>query len=91
MNIKKIVIKNFRSIGDEEVEISEPSKINLLIGRNNSGKSNVLRFLNLLGNEKVAKAMSSVSIRDKQGINPGLVIDDHRDYQQIYQFSFQSF
>ena len=41
-------IKNFRSFDDEGVFLDALQKINIFIGKNNSGKSNFLRFLNLL-------------------------------------------
>jgi predicted ATP-dependent endonuclease of OLD family len=45
MNIKKIIIKNFRSIKELEFE---PQSLCALIGGNNVGKSNILDALNLL-------------------------------------------
>lgn len=41
-------IKNFRSFDEEGVFLENIEKINIFIGKNNSGKSNVLRFLNIL-------------------------------------------
>lgn len=46
MEISKIVIKNFKGI--EHVELSPVKPINVLIGRNNSGKSSVITCLNFL-------------------------------------------
>ncbi len=46
MEISKIVIENFKGI--EHVELSPVKQINVLIGRNNSGKSSVLTCLNFL-------------------------------------------
>ena len=47
MIIEKIRIKNFRSIVDETIELNE---FNCFVGRNDSGKSNVLKALNLFFN-----------------------------------------
>lgn len=80
MNIKKIVIKNFRSIDDEGIEIIEPDKINLLVGRNNSGKSNILRFIKLLGNSGFTDSVTQVNVGEGQQIEVNLVVDDHRNY-----------
>ncbi len=44
---KAFRIKNFRSIGDEPVEIELGKRITILIGLNNSGKSNIIRAMNL--------------------------------------------
>lgn len=41
-SLKKLVIKNFRSIGETPIEI-ELDKIVILVGANNSGKSSILR------------------------------------------------
>ncbi len=43
MRLSGIEIKNFRSIGDEFVSLNPLRKCNILIGRNNSGKSNIIR------------------------------------------------
>lgn len=45
--IKKVTIKNFRSIVREEFE---PSRLTIFVGKNDSGKSNFLRALNLFFN-----------------------------------------
>lgn len=47
--IKKIHIKNFRSIVDEVIELKD---FNCFVGKNDSGKSNVLKALNLFFNDK---------------------------------------
>ena len=41
-------LKNFRSIGSEWVVINPLRKINILIGKNNSGKSNIIRGIESL-------------------------------------------
>ncbi len=56
--IKRLKVKNFRSLNDFEVEFG---KFNVLIGRNNTGKSNiidVLSFLNEGVKEDAAKILS---------------------------------
>ena len=50
MSITRIRIRNFRSIADAEFE---PSNYNVLVGSNDSGKSNFLRALNLFFNNEV--------------------------------------
>ncbi|HEY4245527.1 MAG TPA: AAA family ATPase [Lacunisphaera sp.] len=51
MKLTHIGISNFRSIGEEFVTIDLTKKINVLVGANNSGKSNVLRALAFLGSK----------------------------------------
>ena len=45
MKIKRVVIKNYRSIKELEFE---PGDLCTLIGENNSGKSTIVRALNLV-------------------------------------------
>jgi len=47
MKIKNLGIANFRSFDSIGIVIENLKKINIFIGKNNSGKSNILRFLNL--------------------------------------------
>lgn len=49
ITIKKIHIKNFRSIVDETIDLSG---FNTFVGKNDSGKSNVLKALNLFFNDQ---------------------------------------
>ena len=45
MFIDGIVLTGYRSFGDEIQRIGPFSKINLFVGKNNSGKSNILKFI----------------------------------------------
>lgn len=49
MYIKRVSIKNFRTLLDFEMELDE--KFQIIAGANNSGKSNLLRALNIFFNE----------------------------------------
>ena len=42
-------ISGYRSFGPEEVQIADLSRLNIFIGKNNCGKSNILRFLKRIG------------------------------------------
>lgn len=50
LSIKRISIRNFRSIRNLSLS---PAKLAVLVGKNDSGKSNVLRALNLFFNSKI--------------------------------------
>lgn len=50
MHIIRLLVRGFRSLKDFEVAL-QPG-LNVLVGKNNSGKSNVMRALNLLFGEK---------------------------------------
>lgn len=47
LRIKRIKIRNFRSIVDLDIKVD---KMNILVGLNDVGKSNVLKALNLFFN-----------------------------------------
>ena len=47
-NIDRLGIKNFRSFDSDGIYLENLSKINLFIGKNNCGKSNVLKFLKIV-------------------------------------------
>jgi putative ATP-dependent endonuclease of OLD family len=50
--IKNITIENFRSIGEDPIEITFPDKMPLIIiGENNSGKTNIIRSVELMFGE----------------------------------------
>lgn len=51
MKIKKLRITNFKSLVD--VTIEDLSQINMIYGQNNSGKSNILKFIDLLFSGKI--------------------------------------
>ena len=48
MKIQGFGIKNYRSFNEKGVTLDKLKKINVIIGKNNCGKSNVLRFLQTL-------------------------------------------
>lgn len=55
MHIKKITIKNFKSFVDESIELRIPagnsgSGLNIFVGENNAGKSNVFEAIDFLRN-----------------------------------------
>ena len=50
--IKKIYIKNFRSIVEETIECES---MNIFVGKNDAGKSNVLKALDLFFNYDIKK------------------------------------
>lgn len=70
--IEKIEIKHFRSFdwsrGQKKVEIIDLQDVNIFSGKNDSGKSNILRALNLFFNNEVA---------------PGVPFDLKRDLSKI--------
>jgi len=48
--ISKLIIKNYRSIN--HVDIDFQNGMNLIMGKNNAGKSNIISALNLLFGDK---------------------------------------
>ena len=70
--LEGIVIGGYRSFGPQPAHFGPLGKINLLVGRNNTGKSNLLRFLstNLATSPRVIKGEAQLSV------DP--VLDAHR-------------
>ncbi|MEA5140611.1 AAA family ATPase [Arcicella rigui] len=62
--LRKVRIQNFKSLKDVTLELQ---KVNLLIGPNNSGKSNFL------------KGLEFFTKKDKSGYNPGLIFKKNLD------------
>jgi putative ATP-dependent endonuclease of the OLD family len=52
LSLNSFGIKNFRGIGEQGIYLTHIKKINLFIGKNNSGKSNILKFINQLSQAK---------------------------------------
>lgn len=61
MAITNITVKNFRSFNEEGVVLDNLAKVNLFIGKNNVGKSNILNFLNLLHRFPVGNGLGGSS------------------------------
>ncbi len=73
--IEKIEIKYFRSFSDKKVEIIRLSDVNIFSGGNDSGKSNVLRALNLFFNDEVA---------------PGIKFNLEKDFSKVTEKNFET-
>lgn len=85
MKIKKLIIKNFRSIGPEGVEISIDTNITALIGKNNVGKSNILRAIELvLGTSWPRESFFSLEDFYRKNINNDISIEVY--FENYIQF-----
>ena len=67
MFIDGIGISGYRSFGQEVQRIGPFKKINLIIGQNNSGKSNVIRFLKEHYPNLAKRACPKLNALDKHG------------------------
>ena len=76
--IDGIAISNYRSFGDKPQKIGPFSKINIFIGKNNSGKSNILRFLKQYNTEcwNYVQTQREFDYKDKTDIHLGLTKDN---------------
>ncbi|MGX8791839.1 ATP-dependent nuclease [Oceanobacillus sp. M60] len=78
MYISNVTIKNFRNFYDNSIDFHEG--INVLIGHNNSGKSNLLRALSIIFDNSVRKRLSvddfnnSLTIEELKASSPKIVI-----------------
>lgn len=79
MYISGIKIKNFRSFDNISVEFQEG--VNVLIGHNNSGKSNLLRALAIIFDRSAKKQLSvedfnnSLTIESLKKESPKIVVN----------------
>lgn len=72
MKLQKVRIKNFRSI--EEVEIYFDSSLKVLVGKNESGKSNIIKALFLLKNDvKSQKEDIRESLPNEEAVSSSFV------------------
>jgi predicted ATPase len=85
--LERIHIENFKSLKDVTLELQQ---VNLLIGPNNSGKSNLLKALEFFGeNLKVKKNIKSTEISFKKN-NDVLKLQMYKDgkvYEQIIKYN----
>lgn len=77
MLLKGFGFSGYRSIGDEMVRIGPLKKVNLIIGQNNVGKSNIVNFLNDQYAYFVEKAKNQQYFGRNQQENPFKDIDQH--------------
>ena len=78
MLFNSIGIKNYKSFDEEGIIIKDISKINLIIGKNNSGKSNILSFLKLLSEHSDNSRRIELKIEDqfrRNGKNLSIVVE----------------
>ena len=87
MKIRYIKIKNYRSCGDIGLVIDKPDQINLFIGTNNAGKSNILKFLSILGQPDFSRVLLTRS-GDQVQVNYPFTVDDFRDFNHGNKISF---
>jgi len=71
MKMKSLVIENFRSL--ESLSLPELGRINLLVGKNNSGKTSVLESLRVLSSGGGVKTFLELAVeREDQLVSDGL-------------------
>ncbi|WP_299011929.1 hypothetical protein [uncultured Shewanella sp.] len=83
MLLKGFGFSGYRSFGNELAKIAPLRQVNLIIGKNNIGKSNIINFLNEQYSYFVSKARNKTAMgRQKQEI-PFKDIDKHISNEQI--------
>lgn len=93
MNLKKIFISNFRSIKEMEIEIKELNnkKCIILVGKNEAGKSNILKAIAALyGQYKISKKDKRKTTNEEDINNENSFIRtiyelNQDDFKNIYQ------
>ena len=63
MRIKKIIIENFKSI--DHLEITDLSNLNIFIGKNDAGKSNILDAIDIIFNADLQTHFPELVLEEK--------------------------
>ena len=76
MEVQKLTLKNFKSFGNSVIhagnDIPRLGKMNMLFGYNNSGKSNLLKFIQLLFQSKIRREALLVDGEKMEKIESGI-------------------
>lgn len=94
--LSKVVIKNFYSIKDE-VTIKVNKNITSIIGKNESGKSTILRAIHKLNGEKIEPNEKNVNLKSEPSYITGYFILDeslieniNQEYEENNSYGFYS-
>ncbi|MGR5050755.1 AAA family ATPase [Photobacterium damselae] len=89
MLLKGFGFSGYRSFGNELTKIAPLGKVNLIIGKNNIGKSNIVNYLNEQYAYFVDRARGLQQLRGMQQESPFKDIDKHISTEQAeYRISF---
>ena len=83
--LEKVIIHNFRSLRDIEVDLK---KVNLLIGPNNSGKSNFLKALQYFSTVNNLKKLGNVEFKSNQRLSDNVLIFMNIEKDKLGYFHF---
>lgn len=83
MLLKGFGFSGYRSFGNELTKIAPLQKVNLIIGKNNIGKSNIINFLNDQYSFFVSKAKNQQHFGSQKQETPFKNIDKHISNQKI--------
>lgn len=88
--LKAFAIGGFRSFGDKIQRFSSLSKVNIFIGKNNCGKSNILRFLHE-AYSKVAKGPVNLDELDRHiPVGPKFIVGVSIFKKNLEKYEFDS-
>lgn len=88
MLLKGFGFSGYRSFGSEVAKIAPLRKVNLIIGKNNIGKSNIINYLNEQYSYFIKKARNA-RVFGEQPISPFKELDRHRSERQtMHTISF---
>lgn len=80
--LSKIKIKNYLSIKDEET-LKVNKDITAIIGKNESGKTTILKAINKLNGSKIERDEKNVALKDQDSYIKGLFILNKEDIEKI--------
>ena len=77
MSLRGFGFSNYRSFGDELTKVGPLKKVNLIIGQNNVGKSNIINFLSLQYSYFVRRAKNENRYGEDKNNSPFGDVDQH--------------
>lgn len=84
MKLKNVVIKNYRSLKEVNIEFSD---LTILIGKNDAGKSNILKALDVFFNWMGSKDMTEISSGSRGSSEFNFNIDRIKDNRIFFAYN----
>ena len=84
--LDSLIIKNFRCL--EDFSVDKLGRVNLIVGKNNSGKSTVLEALRLYAGNGQRHLLEAISIEHDERVQPGNTDADGPEPRSPYQDFF---
>ena len=90
MLLKSLKSKNYVSFNSEAQEIGDFNNLNILIGRNNQGKINLLKGIQFLDYNYLISYLQNIPDKDvKLKEHPHVTIQSNREFLSIFHHPYE--